>query len=249
MRDDRKELLTEQYEEAWFSLMLDQYAEEEGNRLLEEYRQAGAEPVPQELDKKCRAAIRKVFKNHDRKQRLRSTASRAGRAAVIGLVTLSLFATMIMSVDALRIPTINFFITQYENFTTITKPNYTNRPNPDGTLNDGSPLSGILPNTFELFNERTSPGGSILVSYMGPEDKSVSFMRSTLNGALNIDTEGAQCSPITVLGHDGQLVIKGSMISIYWIDLAQNYTFRISTRNMTEEETRSFALATAQKFS
>lgn len=249
MRDDRKEMLTEQYEEAWFDLMLDQYAEEEGNRLLEEYRQAAPATVSPELDRKCREAAQKVFKYHDRKLSLRSTARRAGRAAVICLVTLGLCATMVMSVDAMRIPTLEFFTKQYEKFTTITKPNDPQWPIPENMLNDGSPLAGVIPNTFELLNNNEAPNGTILVSYKGPDAQFISFSRSTLNGTLNLDTEGAQCKPTKVLDFDGQVVIKGEKITIYWIDPVQEYTFRISTQNMTEEETLAFALTTARKYS
>lgn len=248
MRDDRKEMLTEQYEEAWFDLMLDQYAEEEGNRLLEEYRQAAPATVSLELDRKCREAAQKVFKYHDRKLSLRSTARRAGRAAVIGLVTLGLFATMVMSVDALRIPTLEFITKQYEKFTTITKPDNTRPPIPENMLNDGSPLAGIIPDTFNTLNYQALTD-VILAGYQGSNGEMINFSRSSLNGVTNFDTEGAQRKKIEIIGFAGEIVVKGNQVTVYWIDEAKNYIYFVASSNMAEDETWRIAVETAKKYS
>ena len=51
------------------------------------------------------------------------------------------------------------------------------------------------------------------------------------------------------LDFNGELIAKENKISIYWIDEITNRVLHITTVNMTEEETRTIALATARKYS
>ena len=60
----RREQLWETYEEAVFALLMDEAAEKEGRKLLEENERLKHDPaaaVPPEVDRRCRAAIRRAF--------------------------------------------------------------------------------------------------------------------------------------------------------------------------------------------
>ena len=85
MSTEKKEDLIEQYEDAAFALMMSNYAEQEGNRLLQEFEEAKARgevpAVPEELDKKCRKLIHKAYQTERVKARIKKAFYFSGKTA------------------------------------------------------------------------------------------------------------------------------------------------------------------------
>lgn len=73
---ENREHLIEQYDDAVFALLMDEYAESSGAELLRDYQAAvdgGLVPeFPTELDRRCRDIIHEEFRSRKRKARLRS---------------------------------------------------------------------------------------------------------------------------------------------------------------------------------
>lgn len=71
MNDRQRQQLVEQCEEAELTLLMYDYAREEGRQLAKEYDEAqenGTLPeVPEELDRKCRALIDGTFAKMERR--------------------------------------------------------------------------------------------------------------------------------------------------------------------------------------
>ena len=60
----RREMLVEQYEDALFALLMDEVAEAEGQKALEEnqrLRESGELVIPDNLRQRCHSAIAKGF--------------------------------------------------------------------------------------------------------------------------------------------------------------------------------------------
>lgn len=108
MNVNHKLQLLDQMDDAAFALMMDEYAESEGERLRAEFEadmRSGLTPhKPDGLDDKCRTIIKKEYA----KQRRREYASNARRfttkAAAAVLIALGITAATIMSVEAFRVP-------------------------------------------------------------------------------------------------------------------------------------------------
>jgi hypothetical protein len=120
MNDRQRQQLVEQCEEAELTLLMYDYAREEGRQLAKEYDEAqenGTLPeVPEELDRKCRALIDGTFAKMERKTRLKRIVRSAARAAAVLFVVLGMMATTVMSVDALRVKVINLWIDTSEEY-------------------------------------------------------------------------------------------------------------------------------------
>lgn len=255
MNNDRMDELNEQLEDAYFALLLNRYAESEGKKQQEEYEKAAARnelpPVPEDLDAKCRDLIRKSSAKGRRKQLIQRTLPRIGRLAAVLLIVIGLCTTLVFSVDALRIPVMNFIIDQYGKFTSIGNNVYV--PTTDPTDNSpssaiDSPLAGLLPDNFELINYSLFDGNTMICSYQGPNNCVLSFSISNYDGGLNIDTEDAITDPINLLGHEGLLIDKGSKLSIVWLDTSSNKTYCITATRMTHGELWDLAVATAKYY-
>ena len=105
--DDREKLM-ERYDDAAFALMMDEYAEAEGEAILAEFRaaaEAGELPeFPEELDKACRNTIRREYARRERRVRLRQLRRAAARVAVAVFAVIGIMSTLVFSVEAWRVP-------------------------------------------------------------------------------------------------------------------------------------------------
>lgn len=117
MKVNHKLELLDQFDDAAFALMMDEYAEAEGERLRMEFEEAtrsGMTPAkPDSLDEKCRKQIRREFGKQRRKEYVVRGKSVAVRAAACILVALCISATLIMSVEAFRVPFWRFLMEEH----------------------------------------------------------------------------------------------------------------------------------------
>lgn len=116
MDENRRQQLLEQYEDIAFSLLMDDYANDEGKRLLQEFedakRNGTLEDIPPELDIKCKNLIKKSFAKQERILWLKQISNSLAKVAVVVLVLLGLSTVTVLSVDAFRIPVLNFLMDQ-----------------------------------------------------------------------------------------------------------------------------------------
>ena len=116
MQDNRLKILEDEFGDAALNLLLDEYSAYHGAQLVEEYQtQEKGNWFPEELDKACRKRIQQKI----HRQRLQKTASHCAKAAVIMIVCLCLSITMILSVEALRIPVLNFCLVRFPRFSQV----------------------------------------------------------------------------------------------------------------------------------
>lgn len=117
MEDNRAERLADQFADAALQLLLDEYAAQSGARLLAEYESdPHAGVCPPELDEKCGKRIRRAF----RKKRLLAITARCAKAAIAVLVCLCFSLTLAMSVEAIRVPMLRYYLERFPGHMTIT---------------------------------------------------------------------------------------------------------------------------------
>ncbi len=100
-----KEPLREQYEDVLFKLLMDEFAEKEGRRLIEENERLKNDKefvLPGGLEARCEKAISNVFAVKHRKKTLKRTEKIISRVAVIILVCGVVLITLFSSVSAFR---------------------------------------------------------------------------------------------------------------------------------------------------
>ena len=109
--------LMDQFDDAAFALMMDEYAEAEGERLRAEFEEAmrsGTTPeCPPELDEKCRKQITRHFGRQRRSAYAGMARRAAGRAVACLLIALGISAALVMSVEALRVPFWKYLLEEY----------------------------------------------------------------------------------------------------------------------------------------
>ena len=199
MNEQKKQKLLEQYDDAAFALLMDEYAEEEGARLMAEFeaaQAAGQVPeMPRELDEQCRRMIRRDRAKKRSKQAARSFRKVAVKAAVAVLVFIGLMTTVVMSVDAFRIPVFNFIIEHFDEYSSIT---FTDSTQPQTqTHNPAELFASILPDDYTLISSSITENITMVV-YQNSVGNMAQLYVTPAGGEIKIDTEDAIYSEIVI---------------------------------------------------
>ena len=92
-------------------------------KILTEYEEAkqnGTMPeMPEELDAKCRDLIDETFGCARCRARVKRIGAAVAKAAMVVLILLGLSTVTVLSVDAFRVPVLNFLIGRNEKYTSI----------------------------------------------------------------------------------------------------------------------------------
>lgn len=217
MSDERRKDLIDEYEEAALKLLLDEYAEVDGERLMQEYEEAEkngqVEDVPEDLDKKCRHIIQESFAKKAREKQVKKSIRVFGRVAVLVLVLMGIAATTVLSVDALRVPVLNYILQHTNRYTSISINEQSNTIN-DELENIKESLSYCIPEQYGLVTEDSNESFLQLL-YQDGENNTISLLVSLDMGRGFIDTEEAETESVSLNGEEAILVHKDGLQLIW----------------------------------
>ena len=232
MNEQKKQKLLEQYDDAAFALLMDEYAEEEGARLMAEFeaaQAAGQVPeMPQELDKQCRRMIRRDSAQKRRRQTAHRFGKTAVKAAVAVLVFIGLMTTVVMSVDALRVPVLNFIVEQYDGFSSFDNGDkYQPTPSAD-------PLAVLLPDEYVQIFHNVSSQGYIASAYATPEGATFELMSFAYDSSGVFDTANSTYSTIFLTSVEAHL-FEGNDLQVLWTSLDGSTIYHVKATDMDKE--------------
>lgn len=239
----RRERLVEQYEDALFSLIMDEVAEAEGRKAIEEnqrLKESGEVVIPEELNRRCKQTIlRKTAKNHLRRYR-KGFGKVLNKVAIVALMTLLLFTTAFATSESFRAKTLNFVMEVFDDRTEI-------KFVPKDTAADSTAVpeitAGWLPEGFELTREE-SAGASRLYEYANSNEAAyitTNLIEMTSVG-MALDTESAKTLSYQVQGEDAIMVDKGNIKQLVWkLHTDENWYCCVITENISEEDMLKFA--------
>ena len=116
----RKERLSEQYEDALFALIMEEAAEAEGQKALEENRQlrdSGELAIPDGLRQRCHRAIAKGFAGQELRRVGRGVSRVVTKVALVALVGMLLLTTVFAASEDFRVKTLNLALEIFEDHT------------------------------------------------------------------------------------------------------------------------------------
>ena len=194
MQDNRTKALEDAFGDAALNLILDEYAGESGAQLLKEYEHAARVSSPK-LDALCKKQIYTVF----RKKQLCTAAVRCVKAAVLTIACLGVCLTMAMSVEAIRVPVLNFFLERTPRYTQIST-------QPSGKSESTSVFAALnseresfTPEGYTLFRAEYG-AASFTAVYSNPAGDSANISVFDTHGNLRVDSEDCTETRLTVNG-------------------------------------------------
>ena len=197
--------LQDRFADAAIALMMDQFAQEDGAVLLQQYR-ASLEPMPELLDQRCQSIIHKTHK----RTLMRSTLRRAAQVAACFLIVLTFAFPMAMSVEAFRIPVLNFMLKHGKGFTEIT---FAQNSDSFSALDQMRVLIWqAIPEGFhfEIEDVNTSKFAgtenvsSFLIRYADEQNRILEIFIQKAEGSINIDSQDSTVTPMEL--HSQQAV-------------------------------------------
>ena len=214
MNDQRRERLEDAWDETALELLMDDYAEIAGSELYDEYcsdlETGNVEDLPAELDESCQEMIHASFTAESKaKNNLLNTAlSYVYKAAMVVLAILGATTVLVISVDALRVPVLNFFLTQEKRYTIIS-------PSEDSsevsTQESVSNIRRYIPKDYDVVYENYYAQGYYNLRYKDKDGHIISIRTGEGDLQLYADTEDAISEEIEINGNPALLIRKDGL--------------------------------------
>lgn len=247
MRDEHRQQLVEQYEEAAISLLMDEYAEADGARLLQEYETAvqnkDLPEIPAELDAKCKQLIDQSFGKRQRRVHFRKVTRGLAKVAVFAFVFLGMVTVTVLSVDALRIPVLNYFF-QQERYSSVSLDDRSKDVEMHGDL-DSKIASAPIPEGYELAVKNVDSEGSVYLCYDNSENDVIILTIGPLTGLWNIDTEDTTQTQLSINEYRA-IFIERDGYRVIWINSDEELTYELYASNIEENVFIEIALFWAE---
>lgn len=237
----RKERLREQYEDALFALIMEESAEAEGQKALEENRRlrdSGELAIPDGLRQRCHRAIAKGFAGQELRRVGRGVSRVVTKVALVALVGMLLFTTVFAASEDFRVKTLNLALEIFEDHTEITL-------TPDDSIANSAGntapqlTAGWLPDGFALVEE--GENSAMAWKNFQNEEAGAQISITAWNlrtGGMNFDTEDAEMLPIQINGADAFLIndTEDEIIQIIWQeDAASEWLIYVVGMGVSEE--------------
>lgn len=249
MDDIRRKVLEERFSDAALLLLMDEYAQADGAWLLETYEQDRLQ-MPEAVDNACQMRFQKVYKETEKRALLRRTVYRAAKIAAVFAIFLFLSVNLVMSVEALRVPILNYCI-KLQN--TISRIDFSRTPD---SMDNESDLAFMLdlPDGYHFNrqshnhedNSRLYPDSILSLLYNNDDDQLLMISTTPAAGMLNFDTADAECIEMELVGMHAVYVKKADgTLRMIWVDPVRERFFDIYAEEMIEEDFLLFAEKTA----
>lgn len=229
MNEQKKQKLLEQYDDAAFALLMDEYAEEEGARLMAEFeaaQAAGQVPeMPRELDEQCRRMIRRNSAQKRGRQAARRFRKVAVKAAVAVLVFIGLMTTVVMSVEALRVPVLNSILSMYEDYMSI------NIGDKVVVEAKQDPLLELLPDDYAQHYFSVDDDNLACSFYQNSNGDTVQFTMSFAIGEKRYDYTDGNKTELTIGEHEA-ILIQNDGYWLIWFDAYNEIIYSFCASNL-----------------
>lgn len=247
MNDKHREKLLEEYEEITMELLMDEYAEAEGEALWKEFQaseEKGEVPdIPDDLDQKCKDMIRTASAKINRRVWFAHSLRTLGKVAVITLVFFGLSTTLVLSVDALRVPVLNFFLRDSERYTVVAMDERNQEIQKEfEDIQNG--IGFLIPEGYNLVTEDISEHGSLHLVYQDGDDGIISLSVVPGSGLHIMDTEDADSQKMKINGMDALFIEKDGNY-IVWVNPENELSYNLfaTTLDSTQFWEMVYALA------
>lgn len=233
----------ERYVDATVALFMEYYSAARAEDMHEKL--VGNEKIkvafPSALDERCRVLIKKEHARRQRKQRIKSLAKGFRYAASFGIILLALASVLFVSVEAIREPIINYYISLSDKYLEISHSGNVDISNAN-SIDWKDPLAKLVPKGYTLSMQYENQQGSVVAIYDNETSESIFFMLDPVNDIKRIDTENAQnIRSLQIAGCDGVLIAKNGEVTIAWGSEQLNKTFSITSTILSETEVINIA--------
>lgn len=198
--------------------------------------QAEEKVFPETLDTRCRATIKKETAIRKRQRCLKSVVKGLRFVAVFAVVLLAIASTLFMTVEAVRVPIINYYIKTTDKYLELgVSSGVTTEPTVN--LDWNNPLGEFLPEEYELTVCNGDPSIQLLAIYENSIGESVYLTIDRINSTVKLDIEGAQTvRKCWIADYEANVIVKNDITTLVWSSEPLGKTFSIIATSLNEME-------------
>ena len=215
-----REKLQENYEDSVLALLMDEFAESEGQRYIEEndrLRQDPSAAVPEEVEKRALQVIDKAFSRKDRAHASGKILHFLGRLAIAAVIAALLFGAAFALSETVRTGTLNFLMQMDERIATwqFTRDEGAEFSEPSGALEI---VIDWLPEGYTTSRYNAITQVDIVVDCTNDSGGLISVsVHESEKGMHYLDLEDADYhTEVVVNDCEGMVIQKGDTLRIYW---------------------------------
>lgn len=242
----RLDYLQDQYEDAYFALLMHEVAEQEGVRLEklnEELQNDPAAAVPEEIDRKCLKTIDRYFAQKRHAGYWRTSQKILGRVGIVAAIIMLLFTTAFALSEEFRSTALNLLITIEEKYTDLHMQEAEDPPTGSASVTVDTSTGSDYFDDLEI--GWIPDGYTCVMNYpnemYGFENEfGDTFVIDRTNGTTNmsIDTEDAESvESIVINGLETLRVTKQGCINTVMMDTEHGIFIRVWTSAGISQET------------
>lgn len=240
----RREMLMEQYEDALFALLMDEVAEVEGQKALEEnqrLKESGELVIPEEVSQRCQRVIARKTAEKDFKRFGKGFGRIVTKVAVVALMGMLLFTTAFAASEDFRVKTLNFVMEVFDDRTEIKFVPEDKSSNASSAVPQIT--AGWLPEGFELMGESSTERNRQYEFALPDSDRYISVIIMRMeNTGVAVDTEGIDAISKQVQGMDAILVDKENMAQLVWrLDESSEWYCHVIAHGISTDDMLKFA--------
>lgn len=238
----RHEQLLEDYEDAYFALLMEEVAKQEGERLERLNQQLLDDPdfaVPETINRKCLKTIEKCFARQRRQTNVRSVTRALRVVAIIAAITVIVFTTVFAVSEDFRVATKNLLISVNERYTEfIMETNIQSTNSSQSSRKEDSVLFdrleiGWLPEGFQLCKNHYDRWAY----YENEDGEWIQILTGDENTVVQLDTENADVMNATIHGLPTVVVEKDDQITLFLTDMDLGFFYTVVTSQGVDYET------------
>ena len=231
----RQEELREQYEDALFTLLMEEVAVAEGEEFLRESEALRGDPeaaVPEEVIRRCRRTINRCFSRQRRRSLARQFRWVFQKASVVALLGVLLFSAVYAISPEFRVGVLNLVVETLDESTDVSFMD--NPTNENGTSHVEMRVNWV-PDIYQLYDE----GYTDTTAWMYFEANGDSLKIDLIAGQgqiTSLDAEDTSTISVTINGIPGIISNKDGLMSLTIVDFDKSLNITIRSTNITTEE-------------
>lgn len=245
----RYEQLLEDFEDAYFALLMDKVAKQEGERLEQLNQELIENPdfeVPETTDQKCLRTIKQCFARQQRRTALRRATRILHFAAIVVAVSVLLFTTAFAVSEDFRVATRNLLITVNERYTDFRmkiedSSDNSSQASVSGQFSNGVEddsyfnhlVVGWIPEGFQLVRNEYNDW----VLYQNGDGEWIQILFADDQTAVQLDTEDAEILNSNISDLPAVIIDKNGRTSILLTDEENGFFYIVITSSGVDFET------------
>lgn len=232
----------EQYVDAAAALIMDQYA----TAMQENIAASATEhiEISENLNNRCHKIMKQRLAKRQRKYTIKRCFHLARTVAMIVLMCFGVVGILFTTVEAVRIPIINFFIEQNDGYLEISGADAShseNTQNAEIGTEKTDLFASVLPKGYQLIVRDISNAGNTFAVYGNEDGEHITIAIEPFHGILHVDTEGATyVEKTTVLSYEA-VITENDGCQITWLNTDANLLYLIDATDLSQVEIKNLA--------